>query len=94
MAQEKTQSALIVQAKDKAQLRHNLAIPSPSAGQILVRTHAVALNPSDWMALEHFSRAGAGMGFDFAGTVAELGSDTDHIWAIGDRVAGMVHGCT
>lgn len=94
MAPEKTQSALIVQAKDRAQLRHDLAIPSPNPNQILIRTRAVALNPSDWMALELFSRAGAGMGFDFAGTVVELGSGTHQLWEIGERVAGMVHGCT
>lgn len=82
-----------MQAKDKAELRHDLAVPSPDPGRILVRTHAVALNPSDWMALESFSRAGAGIGFDFAGTVVELGSGTKHLWAVGDRVAGMVHGC-
>lgn len=93
MAPEKTQHALIMQGKGRALLRQDLTIPSPDPGQILIRTHAVALNPSDWMALQFFSRAGAGMGFDFAGTVAELGSGTSHFWNVGDRVAGMVHGC-
>lgn len=92
MAPTKTQSALIVQAEGQAHLRHDLTIPSPDAGQILVRTQAVALNPSDCMALQFFSRAGAGMGFDFAGTIVELGLGTEHHWAMGDRVAGMVHG--
>lgn len=93
MAPEKTQSALIMQGKGNAVLQHDLAIPSAEPGQVLIRTHAVALNPSDWMSLELFYRRGAGMGFDFAGTVVELGSNTNHLWALGDRVAGLVHGC-
>lgn len=51
MTPEKTQSALIMQGKGKALLQGGLSIPDPEPGQILVRTHAVALNPSDWMAL-------------------------------------------
>ncbi|KAM0718767.1 hypothetical protein Q7P37_005838 [Cladosporium fusiforme] len=94
MAPEKRQCALIIQGKGEARLHDDLPIPSPDPGQILIRTHAVALNPSDWMSLDLFPRAGAGMGYDFAGTVTELGSGTEHLWAIGDRVAGMVHGCS
>merc|ERR1712070_1280643 len=92
MTPAKTQVALIMQGEGKAFLCGDLSIPRPGPGQILVRTHAVALNPSDWMALEYSSRAGAGLGFDFGGTVVELGSNTSYLWDVGDRVAGMVHG--
>ncbi|KAI7263569.1 hypothetical protein KC345_g9096, partial [Hortaea werneckii] len=34
----------------------------------------------------------AGLGFDFGGTVVELGTNTSYLWDVGDRVAGMVHG--
>lgn len=92
MASEKTQSALILQSQRKAAVIDDLTIPSPSPSQVLIHTHAVALNPSDWLAWEHFARPGAGLGFDFAGEVVEIGSGSDR-WKIGDRVAGMVHAC-
>lgn len=74
----------------KAQVRHDLAVPSPDYGQLLIRTRAVSLNPSDWMALDAFGRPGAGVGFDFAGEVREIGEGCAN-WKVGDRVAGFVH---
>lgn len=75
-----------------AHIVHDLAIPSPDPGQLLIKTRAIALNPSDWMALDIFGRPGAGMGFDFAGEVIEIGDGCDN-WTVGDRVAGFVHAC-
>ena len=89
----KTQSAIIMQSRGKATVEHDLAIPSPDAFELLIRVHAVALNPSDWMALDTFARPGAGAGYDFAGEVVEMGERVSD-WAVGDRLAGFVHGCT
>ncbi|CAG7965167.1 unnamed protein product [Penicillium olsonii] len=88
----KTQSAIIMQSRGKATVEHDLAIPSPDAFELLIRVHAVALNPSDWMALDTFARPGAGAGYDFAGEVVEMGERVSD-WAVGDRLAGFVHGC-
>lgn len=92
MSQVKMQSAVIMTGLGKAQVQHDITIPSPDHGQVLVKTHALALNPPDWMALDFFGRPGAGMGFDFAGEVVEVGEGV-HSRVIGDRVAGFVHAC-
>ncbi|KAJ5344329.1 Protein TOXD [Penicillium brevicompactum] len=93
MGELKTQSAIIMQGPKKAHVEHGLAIPSPDAYELLIKVHAVALNPSDWMALDHFGKPGAGAGYDFAGEVVEIGENVKSQWAVGDRVAGFVHGC-
>lgn len=77
----------------QAQVEHDLAIPSPGPFELLIHTRAVALNPSDWMALDTFARPGAGAGYDFAGEVVEVGENVKAHWIVGDRVAGFVHGC-
>ena len=94
MSDLKIQSGIIMTGPGKAQVRHDLAIPSPDYGQLLIRTQAVALNPSEWMAMDAFGKPGAGVGFDFAGEVLEIG-DGCAGWNVGDRVAGFVHasGC-
>lgn len=92
MAEVKIQSGIIMTGAGEAQLEHTLAIPSPDPGQVLIKVRAIALNTPDWMALDYFGRPGAGMGFDFAGEVVEIGANGG-IWIIGDRVAGFVHAC-
>ena len=79
---------------------HNLAVrrfaplPSIAPDQVLVKTVAVALNPCDWKMPDNFAAPGATSGSDFAGVVAAVGAEvaTEHRFAIGDRVAGAVHG--
>lgn len=87
----KLQSALIVTSPGKAEVVDDLAIPSADPGQVLIKVHAVGLNPSDWMALDALGRPGAGLGYDFAGQIVEVGENVG--LSIGDRVAGFVHGC-
>ncbi|KAJ5771102.1 uncharacterized protein N7511_003153 [Penicillium nucicola] len=93
MASLKIQSAVVVKAQGEGQVVDDISIPSPEVGQLLVRTHAVGLNPSDWMALDTYGRPGAGLGYDFSGEVVELGEGVRNDWSIGDRVAGFVHAC-
>ena len=76
---ESTQGRLIVDTAD---------ILAPGAGEVLVRVEAAALNPLDWkiqtwgLFLEKYP---AVLGFDAAGTVAQLGAGvTSH--AVGDKV--------
>ncbi|KAI0975373.1 zinc-binding dehydrogenase [Xylaria arbuscula] len=62
--------------------------PEPTEGEILVRVHYAAQNPTDWKAVP--SRPpGRIVGCDFAGTVADSNGSS---WLEGQRVAGFVYG--
>ncbi|KAI1289046.1 zinc-binding dehydrogenase [Xylaria venustula] len=62
--------------------------PEPTEGEILVRVHYAAQNPTDWKAVP--SRPpGRIVGCDFAGTVADSNGSS---WREGQRVAGFVYG--
>jgi NADPH:quinone reductase-like Zn-dependent oxidoreductase len=69
----------------------NLPIPPLAPDELLIKTVAVSLNPSDWMKIDGSRQPGALIGVDFAGVVLDLGSSVRG-WNIGDRVAGFVHG--
>lgn len=68
--------------------------PRPKEGEILVKVHAAGVNPLDWKIR---SGAGArlgmslpiGLGFELAGTVAELGAGVTG-FKKGDAVYGMI----
>ncbi|EJP68202.1 zinc-binding dehydrogenase [Beauveria bassiana ARSEF 2860] len=63
-------------------------------GQVLVKTKAVALNPTDWKAIDDPSgfAAGTRLGVDFAGTIEEVGPDVKKGFQKGDRVCGAAFG--
>jgi NADPH:quinone reductase-like Zn-dependent oxidoreductase len=58
---------------------------------LLVKTHAVALNPTDWKHIG-FVNDPVTVGCDFAGVVEEVGSQVNKSFKKGDRVYGVVHG--
>lgn len=64
--------------------------PKPDAGEILVKVHYVAQNPTDWKAVLAVP-AGRIVGCDFAGTVEDSNGSS---WREGQRVAGFVQGTT
>ena len=60
--------------------------------QILLKNHAVALNPVDWKIPSRFPCPGATDGSDFAGTIVSIGSGVSRTdLHIGDAVCGAVH---
>jgi len=75
-------------------------VPEPHAGpsEVRVRVAAAGLNPMDWL-LSSMPEAAAqfgitlpsGFGYDFAGTVDEIGAGTTG-FAVGDRVYGGAQG--
>lgn len=67
-------------------------VPKPKDDYILVKTHAVALNPTDWKHIDFLSQKGHTVGCDYAGTVESIGSSVQKSFKKGDRVAGFVHG--
>lgn len=89
-----TQTA-ILQSSTGALTIASTSTPKPSSTQLLVRTHAVALNPTDYKMPLLQPSPGALAGCDFAGTIISLGSSVSAVrpdLQIGDRVCGAVHG--
>ncbi|EXJ86697.1 hypothetical protein A1O3_03650 [Capronia epimyces CBS 606.96] len=70
------------------------AIPLPKLRDdyLLVRTVAVALNPTDWTTLDADGDDGTIVGCDYAGVVEEVGKAVTKAFKKGDRVAGFSHG--
>jgi NADPH:quinone reductase-like Zn-dependent oxidoreductase len=70
--------------------------PKPARGEVLVRVHAVSINPVDWKmrsgeARERFPVTFPGiLGRDVAGIVAAIGEGVDGV-KIGDRVFALSH---
>lgn len=69
-------------------------MPPLGPDSVIVKTAAVAINPSDAKFLDYSPAPGAIHGTDFSGTVLALGTDASAAdrFSIGDRVAGLVHG--
>lgn len=66
-----------VRAGNDGQLRlvGNASLPPLPPGYALVKTHAVALNPSDYKLLTNFPIPGAYVGSDFSGTIVRIAGD-------------------
>lgn len=68
-------------------------IPKLRDEYILVRTKAVALNPSDWKHIKYLiQESGPLVGCDYAGVVEAVGPKVFKHFAKGDRVCGVAHG--
>ncbi|KAK7942516.1 zinc-binding dehydrogenase [Apiospora aurea] len=68
-----------------------IPVPTPGEGEILVKVHYAAQNPTDWKSAGAAKEPGRVVGCDFAGTVAASNGSS---WRDGQRVAGWVHGCS
>merc|ERR1711977_361596 len=66
----------------------NVPIPEPAEGEILVKIHYIAQNPTDWKQVLSVG-PGKTVGCDFAGTVFKPNGSK---WREGQRVAGFVQG--
>ncbi|GAW20137.1 hypothetical protein ANO14919_096340 [Xylariales sp. No.14919] len=67
-------------------------IPQLRDDYILVRTVAVALNPTDWTTLDAPGDNGTLVGCDYSGIVEEVGKAVTRDFKKGDRIAGFAHG--
>ena len=84
--------AIVIKDKE-GYVDRNRAIPKLRDDYILVKTEAVALNPTDWKHIAFGLAAQGGLaGCDFAGTVEEVGSAVTKSYSKGDRIAGVSHG--
>jgi len=82
-----THRALVVNAEQDGWEVKEQALPKYDDLQVLVRVHAVGLNPTDW---KHVSvnKPGSSGGSDFAGVVAKDAGE----FKAGDRVVGFTRG--
>lgn len=87
----KTMRALKVDSPGKASVHSDISIPSLRSDYILVKTVAVALNPTDWKHI-NFVNASTTIGCDYASIVEEVGSAVTVPFKKGDRIVGFVHG--
>ncbi|OCT48175.1 Protein TOXD [Cladophialophora carrionii] len=84
--------AVVIKGKE-ATVDRDRPTPKLRDDYILVKTAAVALNPTDWKHVAFGLGAQGGLvGCDFSGTVEEVGSAVTKSWSKGDRVAGVAHG--
>lgn len=87
-----TQKAVVHVSEGVSECRSNVPLPKlPAENWILVKTKAVALNPTDWKNIDRAAAPGAIAGCDYAGVVEEVGKDVSR-YKVGDRVAGFVRG--
>lgn len=83
--------AIKITAPGKAEVQ-TVALPSSRDTYIRVRTHSVALNPTDWKHIDRMYTVGCTVGCDFSGTVESVGSAVTKHFKPGDKVAGFLHG--
>ncbi|KAJ4988281.1 TOXD protein [Stagonosporopsis vannaccii] len=86
-----TQKAVVHVEKGVSEVRSDVPIPKVQDNFIIVRTKAVALNPTDWKSIENNPSKGAIVGCDYAGIVEEIGNGVKDL-KVGDRVAGFARG--
>ncbi|KAJ5260573.1 Protein TOXD [Penicillium angulare] len=86
------QKAIIVTSPKQEGLVTDRGIPALRDDYILVKTEAVALNPTDWKHIKFLSPPGTLVGCDYTGVVQEVGNNVKKSFKKGDRVCGFVHG--
>ncbi|UCK58859.1 hypothetical protein AFCA_001695 [Aspergillus flavus] len=87
-----TQKAIVVTSPQQESLVTDRPIPALRDDYILVKTVAVALNPTDWKHIAFLAPPGALIGCDYAGIVEEVGKAVKKPFKKGDRVCGFTHG--
>lgn len=86
-----TIKAIVCAAVGRGEVR-SLPVPRVRDGYILVKTKAVALNPTDWKSLAMEDSVGKVSGCDYAGVVEEVGQNVAKPLKKGDRVCGFAWG--
>lgn len=87
-----TQRALVHKSKGVFEVRDDVPLPRLRDDYILVKTKAVALNPTDWKNVNNAPTPGAIAGCDYSGIVERIGKNVTIPFKIGDKVAGFVRG--
>lgn len=70
----------------------DVPVPKLRDQYMLIKVHAIALNPTDWKAIDMaLANVGSKIGCDYAGVVLEAGIKVTK-FKQGDRVCGFVNG--
>jgi NADPH:quinone reductase-like Zn-dependent oxidoreductase len=85
-----THRAVVIEAGDQVRVRDDVPLPTLQRDQFLVRTDAIAVNPSDTKMRGNFVTRGGVLGTDYAGTVVARGAEVTEV-EVGDRVCGAQH---
>ncbi|QID82202.1 hypothetical protein GRS66_004612 [Saccharomyces pastorianus] len=78
----------------KAVVKEGVPIPELEQGFVLIKTLAVAGNPTDWAHIDYkVGPQGSILGCDAAGQIVKLGPAVDpKDFSIGDYIYGFIHG--
>ncbi|KAJ9105049.1 hypothetical protein QFC19_003681 [Naganishia cerealis] len=88
-----TMKALVQHETEKRAEVKDHVVPQLDKNQVLVKIAYVSQNPTDWKHSAFLSPPNVIIGCDYSGVIVKLGDDLkNNTWAVGDRVAGMVHG--
>lgn len=80
----------LVTVEGKTAAVQEVPVPTPGEGEILIKVHYAAQNPTDWKSMKAVP-PGRILGCDFAGTVADSNGSK---WRENQRVAGWVFGAS
>lgn len=78
-------------AVNKELVKKQVPVPTLDAGEVLVKVKAIAFNPTDYKHLDLGIAQNSGLGCDFSGDIAEVGSGVSLV-KVGDTVSGMISG--
>ncbi|KIW38808.1 uncharacterized protein PV06_08647 [Exophiala oligosperma] len=91
-ARPNTMKAVVLRGA-KALVERDRPLPRLRDDYVLVKTEAVALNPTDWKHVNGGLGAEGGLvGCDFSGVVKEIGRAVTKSWKVGDHICGVAHG--
>lgn len=88
----KSQLAIVQDEHGAPNLSNGIPLPVLKPGTVIVKTVAIALNPSDYKMGANFPTPGAVVGMDFSGIVTAIHPATETDLKVDDRVCGMVQG--
>nr|CAI6578702.1 BAF_HP1_G0027840.mRNA.1.CDS.1 [Saccharomyces cerevisiae] len=88
-----TMKAVVIE-DGKAVVKEGVPIPELEEGFVLIKTLAVAGNPTDWAHIDYkVGPQGSILGCDAAGQIVKLGPAVDpKDFSIGDYIYGFIHG--
>ncbi|KAL1861079.1 hypothetical protein Plec18170_001594 [Paecilomyces lecythidis] len=88
------QKAIVVTSKGQAALKTDRPVPKARDDFIVVKTVAVALNPTDWKHIDFIGPVDTIVGCDFAGIIEDIGPGVSAHKGLkkGDKVYGVTHG--